>query len=75
VPWPIWLLTHGGTERIRTVIGLVDDQVPHLSATVPDLDRGQHHCLERRNVSYEDWRADSTGDRLIESQVALKLSA
>jgi hypothetical protein len=32
---PIWLLTHGGTERTRTVIGLVDNQVPHLSATVP----------------------------------------
>ena len=27
---PIWLLTHGGTERTRTVIGLVDNQVPHL---------------------------------------------
>jgi hypothetical protein len=25
----------GGTERTRTVIGLVDNQVPHLSATVP----------------------------------------
>ena len=24
-----------GTGRTRTVIGLVDDQVPHLSATVP----------------------------------------
>src|ERR1044071_7699734 len=34
---PIWLLTHGGTERTRTVIGLVDNQVPHLSATVPLL--------------------------------------
>jgi hypothetical protein len=33
---PIWLLTHGGTERTRTVIGLVDNQVPHLSATVPN---------------------------------------
>ena len=32
---PIWLLTHGGTERTRTVIGLIDNQVPHLSATVP----------------------------------------
>src|SRR5688572_22582675 len=32
---PVWLLTHGGTERTRTVIGLVDNQVPHLSATVP----------------------------------------
>ena len=29
------LLTPGGTERTRTVIGLVDNQVPHLSATVP----------------------------------------
>ena len=28
-------LMHGGTERTRTVIGLVDNQVPHLSATVP----------------------------------------
>jgi hypothetical protein len=28
---------NGGTERTRTVIGLVDDQVPHLSATVPNL--------------------------------------
>ena len=26
---------NGGTERTRTVIGLVDNQVPHLSATVP----------------------------------------
>ena len=34
---PIWLLTHGGTERTRTVIGLVDNQVPHLSATVPAI--------------------------------------
>src|SRR5689334_20094793 len=32
---PIWLLTHGGAERTRTVIGLVDNQVPHLSATAP----------------------------------------
>jgi hypothetical protein len=32
---PFWLLTHGGTQRTRTVIGLIDDQVPHLSATVP----------------------------------------
>jgi hypothetical protein len=32
---PIWLLTHGGTERTRTVIVLIDNQVPHLSATVP----------------------------------------
>ena len=32
---PIWLLTPGGTERTRTVIGLIDNQVPHLSATVP----------------------------------------
>ena|ERR1043165_1531073 len=36
---PIWLLTHGGTERTRTVIGLVDNQVPHLSATVPKIGR------------------------------------
>ena len=28
-------MMHGGTERTRTVIGLVDNQVPHLSATVP----------------------------------------
>lgn len=34
---PIWLLTHGGTERTRTVIGLVDNQVPHLSATAPNI--------------------------------------
>ena len=34
---PIWLLTHGGTERTRTVIGLIDNQVPHLSATVPNI--------------------------------------
>ena len=27
----------GGTERTRTVIGLVDNQVPHLSATVPQV--------------------------------------
>ena len=27
----------GGTERTRTVIGLIDNQVPHLSATVPNL--------------------------------------
>lgn len=26
---------NGGTERTRTVIGLIDNQVPHLSATVP----------------------------------------
>ena len=32
---PFWLLTHGGTERTRTVIDLIDNQVPHLSATVP----------------------------------------
>src|SRR5690242_5097108 len=32
---PVWLLTRGGTERTRTVIGLADNQVPHLSATVP----------------------------------------
>ena len=32
---PIWLLTLGGTERTRTVIDLIDNQVPHLSATVP----------------------------------------
>lgn len=32
---PIWLLTHGGTERTRTVIVLIDNQVPHPSATVP----------------------------------------
>ena len=35
---PIWLLTHGGTERTRTVIDLIDNQVPHLSATVPKKD-------------------------------------
>jgi hypothetical protein len=28
----------GGTERTRTVIGLIDNQVPHLSATVPKQD-------------------------------------
>jgi hypothetical protein len=28
-------MNYGGTERTRTVIGLVDNQVPHLSATVP----------------------------------------
>ena len=27
---------HGGTGRTRTVIGLIDNQVPHLSATVPE---------------------------------------
>ena len=32
---PIWLLTHGGTERTRTVIDLIDNQAPHPSATVP----------------------------------------
>ena len=32
---PIWLLTHGGTERTRTVMGLIDNQVPNPSATVP----------------------------------------
>ena len=26
-----------GTERTRTVIGLVDNQVPHLSATAPNI--------------------------------------
>ena len=34
---PIWLLTHGGTERTRTVIDLIDNQAPNLSATVPIL--------------------------------------
>src|SRR5260370_36443077 len=34
---PIWLLTRGGTERTRTVIDLIDNQVPHLSATVPNI--------------------------------------
>lgn len=28
----------GGTERTRTVIDLIDNQVPHLSATVPVRD-------------------------------------
>ena len=32
---PVWLLTHGGTERTRTVIDLIDNQAPHPSATVP----------------------------------------
>ena len=32
-----WLLAHGGTERTRTVIDLIDNQVPHLSATVPNI--------------------------------------
>ena len=27
--------SYGGTERTRTVIGLIDNQVPHPSATVP----------------------------------------
>lgn len=54
---PIWLLTHGGTERTRTVIGLVDNQVPHLSATVP------HDNLAAR-VGFEPTI------RLIENQVA-----
>ena len=27
----------GGTERTRTVIGLIDNQAPHLSATVPNI--------------------------------------
>ena len=26
---------NGGTERTRTVIDLIDNQAPHLSATVP----------------------------------------
>jgi hypothetical protein len=30
-----FVVGNGGTERTRTVIGLVDNQVPHLSATVP----------------------------------------
>src|SRR6266849_10778881 len=34
---PIRLLTHGGTERTRTVIDLIDNQAPHLSATVPNI--------------------------------------
>ena len=29
------MVNSGGTERTRTVIGLIDNQVPHLSATVP----------------------------------------
>ena len=55
---PIWLLTHGGTERTRTVIGLVDNQVPHLSATVPCEINFGSACRTR------------TGNRLIETQVA-----
>ena len=55
---PVWLLTHGGTERTRTVIGLVDNQVPHLSATVPCENNFGSACRIR------------TGDLLIESQVA-----
>src|SRR5436305_14766571 len=31
---PIWLLTHGGTERTCTVIDLIDNQVLHFSAIV-----------------------------------------
>ena len=43
---PIWLLTHGGTERTRTVIGLIDNQVPHPSATVPCETLGGSKGLE-----------------------------
>ena len=43
---PIWLLTHGGTERTRTVIGLIDNQVPHPSATVPCENLGGSKGLE-----------------------------
>ena len=46
---PIWLLTHGGTERTRTVIGLIDNQVPHLSATVPIKDWQRVSDLNRRS--------------------------
>ena len=38
VPWSNLAtdaLSVGGTERTRTVIGLIDNQVPNLSATVP----------------------------------------
>ncbi len=54
---PIWLLTHGGTERTRTVIDLIDNQVPHLSATVPDEELAARIGFEPTN-------------RLIENQVA-----
>src|SRR5712691_5807020 len=45
---PIWLLTHGGTERTRTVIDLIDNQVPHLSATVPNISDCQLPIVDLR---------------------------
>src|SRR5882672_2726491 len=48
---PIWLLTHGGTERTRTVIDLIDNQVPHLSATVPKIADFQSARLEQSGSS------------------------
>ena len=46
---PIWLPTHGGTERTRTVIDLIDNQVPHLSATVPYENWQRVSDLNRRS--------------------------
>ena len=38
---------NGGTERTRTVIGLIDNQVPNPSATVPcEKDLGGSKGLE-----------------------------
>ena len=46
VPYPLWLLTRGnGTERTRTVIGLLDKQMPHLSATAPEKVCGKQEQL------------------------------
>src|SRR5688572_31171199 len=56
---PIWLLTHGGTERTRTVIGLVDNQVPHLSATVPYRLGNADFRMRIGVLSMLDWQNQS----------------
>ena len=64
---PIWLLTHGGTERTRTVIDLIDNQVPHLSATVPNIADFQlpiaDLCFGLRSLVFGFCRLASIGNR------------
>ena len=63
---PIWLLTHLGTERTRTVIDLIDNQVPHLSATVPNIDDFQlpiaDLCFDLRPLDFGLCRLASIGN-------------
>ena len=59
---PIWLLTHGGTERTRTVIDLIDNQVPHLSATVPNI-ADFDLCFGLRSSVFGSNRLASIGNR------------